>query len=74
MKNEQLNELLYESLETETGIQVYRTALRGVVNDELKTEWEKYLEGKDNWRAPFRYPHKGPQFLWSDSLFRLTPP
>jgi hypothetical protein len=43
MKNEQLNELLYESLETEIGgIQVYRTGFRCVVNDELKTEWEKY--------------------------------
>jgi rubrerythrin len=45
MKNEQLNQLLYESLETEIGgVQVYRTALRCVENHELKTEWKKYLE------------------------------
>jgi hypothetical protein len=45
MKDEQLNELLYQALETELGgVQVYTTALRCVVNDELKEEWEKYLE------------------------------
>lgn len=45
MKREQLNELLYQSLETELGgVQVYTTAVRCAVNDELKEEWEKYLE------------------------------
>lgn len=45
MKEEQLNELLYQALETELGgVQVYTTALRCVVNEELKEEWEKYLE------------------------------
>src|SRR5947207_9209387 len=45
MKKEQLNELLYQALETELGgVQVYTTALRCVVNDDLKEEWEKYLE------------------------------
>lgn len=45
MKEEQLNELLYQALETELGgVQVYTTALRCVVNAELKEEWEKYLE------------------------------
>ena len=45
MKEEQLNELLYQALETELGgVQVYTTALRCVVNDDLKEEWEKYLE------------------------------
>jgi rubrerythrin len=45
MKQEQLNELLYQALETEKGgVQVYRTALRCVQNEELKEEWEEYLE------------------------------
>ncbi len=45
MKREQLNELLYQSLETELGgVQVYTTAVRCAVNNELKEEWEKYLE------------------------------
>ncbi len=45
MNPEQLHELLYQALETETGgIQVYRTALRCVVNEELQKEWEEYLE------------------------------
>jgi rubrerythrin len=44
MKKDQLHELLYQALETELGgVQVYTTALRCVVNDELKEEWEKYL-------------------------------
>jgi hypothetical protein len=49
MKEEQLNELLYQALETELGgVQVYTTALRCVVNDELHEEWEKYLEQTQN--------------------------
>lgn len=45
MKNDQLHELLYQALETELGgVQVYTTALRCVVNDDLKKEWQKYLE------------------------------
>src|SRR6266536_3535956 len=45
MNPEQLHELLCQALETETGgIQVYRTALRCVVNEELQKEWEEYLE------------------------------
>ncbi len=45
MKAEKLEELLYEALETELGgVQVYTTALRCVVNEELKEEWEKYLD------------------------------
>ena len=49
MKTEQLNELIYQMLETERGgIQVYETALRCVVNDELKQEWEEYLEQTKN--------------------------
>ena len=49
MKKEQLNELLYQALETELGgVQIYTTALRCVVNDDLKEEWEKYLEQTQN--------------------------
>ena len=45
MKNEQLHQLLYEALETEMGgVQVYKTAIRCAVNEELKEEWEEYLE------------------------------
>jgi hypothetical protein len=45
MNNEQLRQLLYEALETEMGgVQVYKTAIRCAVNDELKEEWKEYLE------------------------------
>jgi hypothetical protein len=45
MKTEQLNQLLYEALETEMGgVQVYKTAIRCAVNEELKGEWEEYLQ------------------------------
>jgi rubrerythrin len=45
MKDEQLNQLLYEALETEMGgVQVYKTAIRCAVNEDLKQEWEEYLE------------------------------
>lgn len=44
MKQEQLEELLYQALETEKGgVQIYTTALRCAQNDELKEEWEEYL-------------------------------
>lgn len=43
--NQQVNQLLYEALETEMGgVQVYETAIRCAVNEELKQEWEEYLE------------------------------
>ena len=43
--NEQMENLLYEALETEIGgVQVYTNAVRCAQNDELKEEWEKYLE------------------------------
>ena len=49
MKNEQVAELLYQALETETGgIQVYTTALKCVVNADLRKEWEEYLEQTRN--------------------------
>ncbi|HEY8152175.1 MAG TPA: hypothetical protein VIK51_24940 [Vicinamibacteria bacterium] len=49
MKSEQLTELLYQALETEKGgVQVYKTAIRCAQNDDLKAEWEKYLEQTEN--------------------------
>lgn len=50
MKNYVLNngyiaELLYQALETEKGgVQIYTTALRCAVNEDLRKEWNKYLE------------------------------
>jgi hypothetical protein len=41
----QLQELLYQALETEIGgIFVYETALTCAVNEDLRKEWEDYLE------------------------------
>lgn len=38
-------DLLYQALETEKGgVQIYSTALRCVINEDLKEEWNKYLE------------------------------
>jgi hypothetical protein len=38
-------DLLYQALETEKGgVQIYTTALRCAVNDDLKQEWTEYLE------------------------------
>jgi rubrerythrin len=43
--NQQLKELLLQSVETELGgVQIYETALRCVVNEDLKEEWEEYLD------------------------------
>jgi hypothetical protein len=40
----ELEELLYQTLETELGgVEVYRTALRCAQNEELREEWTKYL-------------------------------
>jgi rubrerythrin len=45
MNEEQMQELLYQALQTEMGgVEIYETALRCVQNDELKEEWEEYLE------------------------------
>jgi hypothetical protein len=45
MDTKQFAELILQSLEHEMGgLQVYETALKCVVNDDLKEEWEKYLE------------------------------
>jgi hypothetical protein len=43
-KQEGLENLLYQVLETELGgVQVYKTAIQCAVNEELRGEWEKYL-------------------------------
>lgn len=45
MKDEQVKELIYQALETELGgVQIYTTALKCVENEDLKEEWEEYLE------------------------------
>ena len=49
MKDEQVRELLYQALETELGgVQIYTTALRCVENEELKEEWQEYLDQTKN--------------------------
>jgi rubrerythrin len=49
MEEKQLKELLCQALETELGgVQVYTTALRCVENEDLKEEWEEYLEQTQN--------------------------
>ncbi len=49
MKEEEVHELLYQALETELGgVQVYQTAVRCAVNEDLKQEWEEYLEQTQN--------------------------
>jgi rubrerythrin len=43
--NQQFNELLLQALETEIGgVQIYETAIQCAVNEDLKEEWEKYLD------------------------------
>ena len=49
MNQAQVKELLLQSLEHERGgIQVYETALKCVQNEDLREEWEKYLEQTRN--------------------------
>ena len=49
MKRDQLNELLYQMLETEMGgVEIYRTAVRCAQNEDLKKEWKKYLDQTQN--------------------------
>jgi len=46
---QQIRELLYQALETEKGgVEVYKTALRCALNEDLKEEWEKYLDETQN--------------------------
>jgi hypothetical protein len=45
MKDVEVRELLYQALETEQGgVEIYETALRCAVNDDLKREWQEYLD------------------------------
>jgi hypothetical protein len=47
--NQQIEELLYQALETEIGgVAVYENAIRCAQHPELKQEWEKYLEQTKN--------------------------
>jgi ferritin-like metal-binding protein YciE len=49
MKDAQVEELLYQALETELGgVEIYRMAIGSAVNDDLKQEWEKYLSETEN--------------------------
>jgi ferritin-like metal-binding protein YciE len=49
MDKAQVEELLYQSLETELGgVQIYQTAIRCAINDDLRKEWEKYLAETEN--------------------------
>jgi len=49
MKDKQVAELLLQSLEHEKGgVLIYETALQCVVNEDLKEEWEKYLDETRN--------------------------
>jgi len=49
MKIEQRNELLYQALETELGgVQVYTSAIECAQNEDLKTEWQEYLDQTKN--------------------------
>jgi rubrerythrin len=43
--NDRLHELLYQALQTEQGgIKVYEAAIKCAVHDDLREEWEKYLD------------------------------
>jgi hypothetical protein len=49
LNNQQLTNLLHECLETELGgVEVYKTALLCAINNDLKQEWEKYLDQTQN--------------------------
>jgi hypothetical protein len=49
VNKDQLHALLFEALETEKGgVLVYETALRCAINEDLKEEWEKYLDQTRN--------------------------
>jgi len=49
VNTDHITELLYQALETEKGgIKIYETALKCVVNDDLKKEWQEYHEQTQN--------------------------
>jgi rubrerythrin len=48
----QIQELLYQALETEKGgVEVYKTALRCALNEDLKEEWGKIPRGNTKSRS-----------------------
>jgi hypothetical protein len=49
MERAQVEELLYQSLETERGgVQIYETAVQCAQNDDVREEWTKYLDETRN--------------------------
>lgn len=49
MSEAQVEELLYQALETEIGgVEIYQMAIQCAVNEDLKKEWEKYLSETEN--------------------------
>lgn len=49
MKESQVDELLYQALETELGgVKIYQKAISCAVNEDLREEWEKYLSETEN--------------------------
>ena len=49
MDNEQVMELLYQALETEIGgALIYEASVRAAENEEVREEWQKYLEETRN--------------------------
>jgi rubrerythrin len=49
MEHEQLNELLLQSLEHERGgVKIYEAAVEAAQNEDLREEWQKYLEETRN--------------------------
>ena len=49
MEEKQVHELLYQALETELGgVQIYTTAVQCAQNEDLKEEWQEYLEQTRN--------------------------
>ena len=52
MNREQVNELLYQALETEIGgQQIYEATISCATNDGLRAEWAKYLDETPQPRA-----------------------
>ena len=49
MKDTQVDELLYQALETELGgVKIYEKAISCAVNEDLRKEWQKYLSETEN--------------------------
>lgn len=49
MNRQQLEELLFQALETELGgVKVYEAAVRCAINDDLQKEWQEYLDQTRN--------------------------